>query len=165
MRERRTGLVLLALWCGLVGLLVWWAVFSIRPTPASSMGVELSPASGVTAAGPVSRARVRARKAPEARPEPARVSETKPVPKGRGRIEGTVLETDGRPAVHGSVMVVGPAGELLGTGVREDGSFHVHVVPARYRLYASRWDGAVERGGAEGLASVAHLDVLDASDE
>ena len=143
MRERRTGLLLLGLWVALVGLLVWWAVFSVRPAPIPQQVILSPPSSeGVKVFGARPAA---APKMPVAAQEEARkVRDTRPVPKGRGRIEGTVLETDGRPAVHGSVMVVGPAGELLGTGVREDGRFHVHVVPARYRVFASRWDGTVE---------------------
>ena len=146
MRGRRKRAVMLGLWGLLVCVCGWWVV-----SPVGGMGsVTIQEATEKADRTEASRGvagkldtLIPSQPRGTPAPEPA-ASRAKPVPKGRGRIEGTVLETDGRPAVHGTVMILGPTGEVIGTGIGEEGRFSVHVVPSRYRVYASRWDGQVE---------------------
>jgi hypothetical protein len=146
MRGRRKRAVMLGLWVLLVCVVGWWAVSSVEAPglqviEASSLQPDSSSASPSRVPGggdPAS-----GDPQPLASLEPS-VPVRQQVLEKRGRISGTVLETDGRPTVHGSVMVLGPKGEVMGTGIDEEGRFSVLVVPNRYRVYASRWDGQVE---------------------
>ena len=65
-------------------------------------------------------------------------------------LEGQVLESDGRPAVHGSVVVEGVKGSLKAVGINNEGTYRVALPPDRYWVHASRWDGPIQvRSGVE----------------
>jgi len=145
MRDRRKRAIMLGLWVLMVCVVGWWAVSSFEvpaPQAIEAPGLQLATASAVPSSPG---AREPASGGPHvlAGLEPS-ISDRPQKLEGKGRIEGTVLETDGRPAVHGTVMILGPTGEVMGTGIGEEGRFSVRVVPSRYRVYASRWDGQVE---------------------
>ena len=65
-------------------------------------------------------------------------------------LEGQVLESDGRPAVHGSVVVEGVKGTLKAVGINNAGTYRVRLKPDQYWVHASRWDGPIQvRSGVE----------------
>ena len=65
-------------------------------------------------------------------------------------LEGQVLESDGRPAVHGSVVVEGVKGTLKAVGINNEGAYRVRLKPDQYWVHASRWDGPIQvRSGVE----------------